>query len=154
MVPVHKKLTGGEETIDIVYRPNTYIRDFGRKVKENRDRDKATLQTNTGPHRDDFSILSDGMDIKTFGSQGQIRSSAISLKLSEINMIKEHTGEYPVLLLDDVMSELDSHRQEYLLEEINKTQTIVTGTGMDEFFEKGIHINKKYFVRQGNVILK
>ena len=79
-----------------------------------------------GPHRDDINILINGMKAKNFGSQGQQRSAVLSLKLSEANLLSEIHGEKPVLLLDDVLSELDSKRQSYLLNKIDDYQVFIT----------------------------
>ena len=81
-----------------------------------------------GPHRDDLEFFINGSDLKAYGSQGQQRTAVLSLKLTEIDIIKEMTGFSPVLLLDDVMSELDISRKRYLLENIKTRQTIITGT--------------------------
>ena len=94
--------------------------------------------TSVGPHRDDFSFVVNGVDIRKYGSQGQQRTAALSLKLSEIELVKKVTGDNPVLLLDDVLSELDSNRQNYLLNNIGNIQTIITCTGLDEFINQQI----------------
>lgn len=84
--------------------------------------------TTVGPHRDDFKIIVNNIDIRHFGSQGQQRTCALALKLAELEVFNENLGEYPVLLLDDVLSELDTERQTKLLEKIKDVQTIITGT--------------------------
>ena len=148
---IHETLTSGKEKMELEYEENVSSEDFREKLKESRERDIHTAQTNRGPHRDDFIIKANGIDLRTFGSQGQQRSAAVSLKLSEIKMIKDVTGEDPVLLLDDVLSELDGSRQESLLKEINNIQTVITGTGMDDFVKNNLSIGKKYFVKEGTV---
>ena len=148
---IHETLTSGKEKMELEYEENVSSEDFREKLKESRERDIHTAQTNRGPHRDDFIIKANGIDLRTFGSQGQQRSAAVSLKLSEIKMIKDVTGEDPVLLLDDVLSELDGSRQESLLKEINNIQTVITGTGMDDFIKNNLSIGKKYFVKEGTV---
>ncbi len=148
--PIHKKLTGNKEEIILRYEPNVE-EDFHKRLKEDREKDILYSQTNCGPHRDDFSIISNGIDLRRFGSQGQQRSAALSLKLSEIKMIKAMTKETPVLLLDDVFSELDIHRQEQLLSEINDIQNIMTGTGLDDFIKENIKIDRLFFVKEGIV---
>ena len=107
--------------------------------------------TSVGPHRDDLLFSIQDIDIRKFGSQGQQRTSALSLKLSEIELVKKAIHETPVLLLDDVLSELDSNRQNYLLNSIHDTQTLITCTGLDEFVKNRFHINKIFKVVQGNV---
>ena len=121
--------------------------------------------TTVGPHRDDFSFmvtkldengnkLEEPIDIRKFGSQGQQRTAALSLKLSEIELVKKITKDTPVLLLDDVLSELDSNRQNYLLNSIGDIQTIITCTGLDEFINNRFQINRVYKVTNGSVELK
>ena len=80
----------------------------------------------TGPHKDDFDALLDGIAVKAFGSQGQTRTAAISLKLSERELLRRDTGEEPVLLLDDVLSELDATRQDFVLNQITSGQVLIT----------------------------
>ena len=95
--------------------------------------------------------MADGIDIRKFGSQGQQRSAALSLKLAEIELVKSLSREYPVLLLDDVLSELDSSRQENLLGRINHIQTIMTCTGLDEFVRNRLAVNKIFHVMDNKV---
>lgn len=151
MKAAHSTLTGNREEIALRYEPGVSENDFENALFLARDRDLALQQTTVGPHRDDFSILVNDVNIRKFGSQGQQRSAALSLKLSEISMIREKTGEDPVLLLDDVFSELDSHRQEYLLSEIKDIQTILTGTGLDDLIRKNIQIDRLFYVKEGTV---
>ena len=91
------------------------------------------------------------MDIRKFGSQGQQRTCALSLKLSEIKLVEEMISDKPVLLLDDVLSELDSTRQNYLLNSLYDTQTIITCTGLDDFVKNRFEINKVFEVISGTV---
>ena len=107
--------------------------------------------TSYGPHRDDISFLTDGIDIRKYGSQGQQRTTALSLKLAEIELVKSVTGDTPILLLDDVLSELDSNRQNYLLGSIDKVQTVITCTGLDEFINNRFSINRVFRVSNGKV---
>jgi len=107
--------------------------------------------TSTGPHRDDLCVKINGMDIRKYGSQGQQRTAALSLKLSEIYMVKRKIKDMPILLLDDVLSELDSNRQNYLLNSISQVQTMITCTGLDDFIDRRFHINKIFKVVEGNV---
>ena len=111
-------------------------------------------QTTAGPHRDDLSFFVDKVDIRRFGSQGQQRTSALSLKLSEIELVKKSIHDTPILLLDDVLSELDSNRQNLLLNSIHDIQTLITCTGLDEFVKNRFHINRVYQVVEGNVFMK
>ena len=93
--------------------------------------------------------MSNGIDIRRFGSQGQQRTAALSLKLAEIELVKEIIHDKPVLLLDDVLSELDKYRQNYLLDSIHDIQTLITCTGVDEFVNHRFSINKVFHVFDG-----
>lgn len=108
-------------------------------------------QTTVGPHRDDIRFMVNDIDIRKFGSQGQQRTAALSLKLSEIELVKKSIKDTPVLLLDDVLSELDSNRQNYLLNSIGDIQTIITCTGLDEFVKNRFEINKVFKVVNGTI---
>ena len=135
----------------IAYEPDVSIEDFEKQMKYNQDKDIRLKQTTTGPHRDDFSFVVNGVDIRKYGSQGQQRTAALSLKLSEIELVKKISKDTPVLLLDDVLSELDSNRQNYLLNSIGNIQTIITCTGLDEFINNRFEINKIFKVTNGTV---
>ena len=148
---IHLKLSGGKEDIIIQYEPDVLISDFEEKMKKSQERDIRTKMTSVGPHRDDFSFIVNGIDIRKYGSQGQQRTAALSLKLSEIELVKKITKDTPVLLLDDVLSELDSNRQNYLLNSIGDIQTIITCTGLDEFINNRFEINKIFRVENGKV---
>ncbi len=148
---IHKKLSGGKEDLTISYEPDVEIEGFERKLKNNQDRDIKTKMTSVGPHRDDFSFMVGNTDIRKFGSQGQQRTAALSLKLSEIELVKKITKDHPVLLLDDVLSELDSNRQNYLLNSIGDIQTIITCTGLEEFVNNRFEVNKIFKVSEGVV---
>ena len=125
---------------------------FETKLKISQEKDIKLKQTTVGPHRDDFSFLNGTIDIRKFGSQGQQRTAALSLKLSEIELVKKITKDTPILLLDDVLSELDSNRQNYLLNSIGDIQTIITCTGLEEFVNNRFEVNKVYKVSNGTVV--
>ena len=154
IIPLHEQITHGEEKIALIYEPNVREEEFYDKLKKAEEKDRILKTTSVGPHRDDFSIVSNGLDLRVFGSQGQQRSAALSLKLSEIRHIEKKTGERPILLLDDVFSELDVHRQKNLLSEIANTQTIMTGTGFDDKIREQIRIDKLFYVKEGTVTEK
>ena len=135
----------------VKYEPDVSIEDFEIKMKQNQEKDIRSKITSVGPHRDDFSFIVNGIDIRKYGSQGQQRTAALSLKLSEIELVKKMTKNTPVLLLDDVLSELDSNRQNYLLNSIGDIQTIITCTGLDEFVNNRFEINRIFKVTNGNV---
>ncbi len=148
---IHSLLSGGEK-INVVYEKNVEKDDFEEELKKSRTSDIRYKTTNVGPHRDDFSFFLNGeMDLKKFGSQGQQRSLALSLKLSEIELIKSRYGEFPVLLLDDVLSELDGKRQSHLLESIKHIQTLITCTGVEDFLNKSLDIGKVFKVTNGTI---
>lgn len=148
---IHSKLSGGKEELIVKYEPDVSIKNFEEKMKENQEKDIRSKITSTGPHRDDFSFIVNGVDIRRYGSQGQQRTAALSLKLSEIELVKKVTKDTPVLLLDDVLSELDSNRQNYLLNSIGNIQTIITCTGLDEFVNNRFEINRIFEVENGVV---
>ena len=105
-----------------------------------------------GPHRDDLSFAINGKEVQTYGSQGQQRTTALSVKLAEIDLMKAETGEYPILLLDDVMSELDDSRQLHLLETIeDKVQTFLTTTTLEHVKNKMTVEPAIYYVSQGRI---
>lgn len=146
---IHKNLSGGKEELKIIYEPNVSEDDFDYKLKSSQERDIKLKMTSVGPHRDDFCFMVNGVDIRKYGSQGQQRTAALSLKLAEIELVKKVTGDLPVLLLDDVLSELDSNRQNYLLNSIGDIQTIITCTGLDEFINNRFEIDKIFKVTNG-----
>ena len=148
---IHKNLSGGREELVIVYEPDTEAENFEYELQKFREKDIKYKMTSVGPHRDDFSFVVNGVDIRKYGSQGQLRTAALSLKLSEIELVKKVTGDNPVLLLDDVLSELDSNRQNYLLNNIGNIQTIITCTGLDEFINNRFSIDKIFKVTNGRI---
>ena len=148
---IHKKLSGGKEELLIKYESDIEIEEFEKKLRFSQDRDIKAKMTSVGPHRDDFSFIVGDVDIRKYGSQGQQRTAALSLKLSEIELVKRIAKDTPVLLLDDVLSELDSNRQNYLLNNIGEIQTIITCTGLEEFVNNRFEINKVFHVSEGSV---
>ena len=148
---IHRNLTGGAETPDIIYEPSVTEENIDQEIIRNRERDMRMKLTSVGPHRDDLCVLANGIDIRKYGSQGQQRTAALSLKLSEIYMVKKKIKDTPILLLDDVLSELDSSRQTCLLESIHDIQTMITCTGLDDFISHRFQINKVFQVTGGKV---
>ena len=144
---IHRKLSGDKEDLRIIYEPDVALQDYERRLQEGQDRDIRLKQTS----RDDFCFKVGDIDIRKFGSQGQQRTAALSLKLSEIELVKKITKDTPVLLLDDVLSELDSNRQNYLLNSIGDIQTIITCTGLEEFVNNRFEINRVYKVSNATV---
>ena len=151
---IHSNLSGKRELLTLKYEPNVESMFFEDELFRASDRDRKLCQTSVGPHRDDISFLLGDIDIRKFGSQGQQRTAALSLKLSEIELVKKSIGDTPVLLLDDVLSELDSNRQNYLLNSIHDIQTIITCTGLDEFVKNKFQIHRIFQVTDGHVTLR
>ncbi|TGY95953.1 DNA replication/repair protein RecF [Petralouisia muris] len=148
---IHKKISGDKEELELRYEPDVEEERLEEELVKNQERDLKLGMTSVGPHRDDMCFLIRDIDIRRFGSQGQQRSCALSLKLSEIELVKESIQETPVLILDDVLSELDSSRQNFLLNSIHDIQTIITCTGLDEFVKNRFEINKVFKVVNGTV---
>ena len=121
-------------------------------MRNSRPQDLKNKSPLTGPHRDDISFFINDIDIRKFGSQGQQRTAALSLKLAEIELVKKIVHDYPILLLDDVLSELDSSRQQHLLAVINHIQTMITCTGLEDFVNNRFKIDKVFKVVSGAVI--
>lgn len=140
--PIHSGISRNLETLNIQYKPSVdvsesmdmskMIEEYNAKYAKMKQREIERGTTLFGPHRDDLVFIVNGRDVQTFGSQGQQRTTALSLKLAEIELIYSEIGEYPILLLDDVLSELDDYRQSHLLNTIQgKVQTFVTTTSVE-----------------------
>ena len=126
---IHNNITNGEEQIELEYITECDSKEkYLKLLKERRKLDIIKGFTTKGVHRDDFMIYINKKDIRIFGSQGQNRTAMLSLKLAELQVIYDEIGEYPILLLDDFMSELDRTRRKNFLENIKGTQVIITGT--------------------------
>ena len=148
---IHLHLSGEKEILEVEYEENVSAEEFEKELKKSRSRDIKMKMSLTGPHRDDICFKIKGADIRKYGSQGQQRTAALSLKLSEIELVKQQTGDTPILLLDDVLSELDSNRQRYLLDSIGNIQTLITCTGLEDFVENRFDINRVFHVVDGHV---
>ena len=149
---IHKNLTSEGEEIELKYEPNVESDNFADVLKEKRNIDIKNTTTMSGPHRDDFGIFINNVDVRKYGSQGQQRTAALSLKLAEIELVKKIINDNPILLLDDVMSELDSKRREALLNSIKDIQTIITCTGYDDFIKQRINVDKIYKISNGKIV--
>ena len=125
--------------------------DFYNCLAAARENDIRTGTTSRGPHRDDIKISADGIDLRKFGSQGQQRTAALSLKLSEIKIIEEEKGEKPILLLDDVLSELDNDRQTMLINTLGENQMFITTTEINENVESRLSTGKYFKIVNGEV---
>lgn len=151
---IHYQLTGKKEKIKIVYEPNITPDFFQKQLEISREKDMKLKTTSVGPHRDDLNFIVGDIDIRKYGSQGQQRTAALSLKLAEIELVKRTIHDTPILLLDDVLSELDSNRQTYLLDQIHDIQTLISCTGLDEFISNRFPLNKIFRVIEGNIAVE
>ncbi len=149
--PIHRKLSGNRENLYIQYEPSIDAVRFEEELFLRRENDLKLKSTTIGPHRDDMGFYINDINVRKFGSQGQQRTAALSLKLAEIDLVKLIIKDTPILLLDDVLSELDSFRQNYLLESIRQIQTVITCTGLDEFIQNRFNIDKIFKVKEGIV---
>ena len=148
-------ISSGNEEIEIKYLCSFDIKeeiqqDFLNALKLSRSDDMQTLSTSVGPHRDDMEIYINGISARKFGSQGQQRSAVLALKLAEANVLKEKTGEQPIALLDDVMSELDEQRQDYILHHIDGWQVFITCCDPDTILR--LKEGKTFQIKKGKVI--
>jgi len=156
---IHQKITNGKENLALQYEPNVEVAASAeeqeakiRKALQNaRERDVRFRSTSRGPHKDDFSFLIDGVNVRNYGSQGQQRTSALSLKLAELELIKREAGENAILLLDDVMSELDEERREYLIRAFSENQIFITCTDIDESLMRAYPEAKIIRVENGRI---
>lgn len=150
---IYSEITNNKEKLEILYKPNVNPENFMQRLQKGLEKDIYTGSTSQGLHKDDLSFLIDGVDVRNFGSQGQQRTASLSAKLAEIELIYNEKGRTPVLLLDDVLSELDSSRQFYLLSRLKNIQTIITCTGVEDVLKSVGHFpNIRVFnVCDGNI---
>ncbi len=151
MSEIHSDIAGKKEILELRYAPNTTEENFAKDLERLEDNEIKNNVSLVGPHKDDIKFILNGIDLRYFGSQGQQRTAVLSLKLSEISIVEEIAGNMPLLLLDDVLSELDRIRQTKLLNSINNIQTLITCTGLDDFVENRFHIDKIFTVKNGSV---
>ena len=161
-IPIHKRISQDREILNILYAPTIDVSEddskekisniYWEKFKQNQTKEIDRGTTLYGPHRDDLLFFINDHDIQKYGSQGQQRTTALSLKLAEIELIKQEIGEYPVLLLDDVLSELDQYRQSHLLDTIqDKVQTFVSTTSVSDIKHKTIEKADLFYVENGQI---
>lgn len=154
---IHGSISGGREHLSVSYESNIESKEGKEEevllqiLKETREKDMQSGSTGKGPHRDDLKISAEGKDLRRYGSQGQQRTAALSLKLSEIKLIEEETGEMPILLLDDVLSELDNERQKYLIHSLGKSQMFITATDLTGPVADSLPEGKVYRIRRGEI---
>lgn len=149
---VHRDITSGKEKLNIRYLPNVDIENFEVKLKNSRDKDIFYGTTSVGIHKDDLYFSVNDINVRNFGSQGQQRTVCLSLKLAEVDLIKDLTNYKPILLLDDILSELDRSRQLYILNSIKDVQTIITSTGIEDI-TNNIKNVKFFYVKNGKIDL-
>ena len=147
---IHETISHGTEKMLLQYENAVPMDEaqFQEILEKDLEQDLRYGTTSSGPQHDDLVILINGTDVRKFGSQGQQRTAALSLKLSELQMMKEEIGEAPVLLLDDVMSELDESRQKQLAEYVRENQTILTCTGVEDSI-RSLPVGAHFHVRAG-----
>ena len=162
--PIHDGITNGKEALTLNYLPSIKLSDTTKEMHELFDEVLQFLNDHMsreidrgmclyGPHRDDLGFHVNGMDAQVYGSQGQQRTTALSIKLAEIELMNLEVGEYPILLLDDVLSELDDSRQTHLLSTIqHKVQTFVTTTSVEGIDHDIMKDAKVYRINQGEIM--
>ncbi|MFB6499287.1 DNA replication/repair protein RecF [Bacillus haynesii] len=160
--PIHSGISRGLEELTLKYHTSLHVSDspdlskminsYQETFSKLRDKEIERGVSLSGPHRDDVLFYVNGRDVQTYGSQGQQRTTALSLKLAEIDLIREEIGEYPILLLDDVLSELDDYRQSHLLHTIQgRVQTFVTTTSVDGIDHKTLNEAEIFRVENGTL---
>jgi len=161
---IHSGITNGQEELRLAYRPSfeceleqdeaMLFEQFMVKLTQASEQEFRRGVSLVGPHRDDLAFFINDKEAQTFGSQGQQRTTALSIKLAELELIHEEIGEYPILLLDDVLSELDRNRQTQLIETFqSKVQTFITTTGLESVDMERLHHAGIYYVKEGKVSL-
>lgn len=178
-IRIHEKLTGSKEVLRLFYQPsydpiprpegqialpmqtkvqrtgislNQIQQEFAARLAELRREEIIRGVTTIGPHRDEFRVQCNGIDLTDFGSRGQIRTALISLKLAEMEWLKAKTGEWPVLLMDEILAELDEERRNYLIGYLqNIEQAVITSTDLNLFPENFSSRCERWLVQQGNV---
>lgn len=149
---IHGQLTGGQERLKLVYRGSVSEEGFAPALCSIRDKELAQGMTLVGPHRDDLRFLVNEIDMGIYGSRGQERTIALSLKLAEAQFMALRSGDSPILLLDDVLSELDRERRHHLLHTVSGyQQVIITTTDFDKFEPNFLAQSANFTVKQGNI---
>lgn len=147
---IYKGISNGRENLEIEYISSNKSENLLTDLKNSRKEDMFTYKTSVGPHRDDLEFKINGISAKNFGSQGQKRSVALSLKLAEAEILKKTTGEYPICLLDDIMSELDPKRQNFILNHIKEMQTFLSCCDPETL--KNLKEGKRFQIKSGEVL--
>ncbi len=148
---IHQDITNNKEILEIKYKPSVTIEEFKEKLEKNIDKDILYATTSYGPHKDDVLFFINDVNARDFGSQGQQRTASLSAKLAEIQLIEEEKGILPVLLLDDVLSELDKDRQKFLIKNIKNLQVIITCTGVEDVLKNLEEKCNIFYVSDGKI---
>lgn len=159
---IHEKITQGKETLEIQYEPNLktegdaalLFEKMKKKLADTYKSDTYAGNTSIGPHKDDVLILVNGISARQYGSQGQQRTAALSMKLAEIYLIEKEKGEKPILLLDDVLSELDQDRQKYLIKALSESQLFITAAELNPQLSEALPPGNFYKVSNGKISRK
>jgi DNA replication and repair protein RecF len=150
---IHASMTQGSEALSMTYKPNIEnIDEYMAILQVNHKRDILQGSTSSGIHRDDILFEINDTPARIFGSQGQQRTVVLSVKLAEAVLVRQTAGDYPVLLLDDVLSELDKSRQQYLLKQIEPMQVLLTCTGVEDIIGKLTNDVKIMKMEEGQII--
>ncbi|MCL2406274.1 MAG: DNA replication/repair protein RecF [Defluviitaleaceae bacterium] len=149
---IHSRITDGKEVLSLTYQPNVQdVDNYAERLARSHERDIVSGTTSVGIHKDDVLFMINDIPARNFGSQGQQRTAALSAKLAEIEIMRSSVNTTPVLLLDDVLSELDGNRQKFLLTQIMDLQTIITCTGLEDVLAKGMSDANIMLVKDGEI---
>ena len=159
---IHRDFSGGREELTLSYEtvssvtdplapPRTLLPQLLDHQQRHRQAELDSRQCLSGPHKDDLLVDINGVSARTYGSQGQTRTAALSLKLAQREIFQEDTGEWPVLLLDDVLSELDGKRQSFVLNRIRGGQVFITGCEEEKL--EGLEGGKTFHIRNGSIVM-
>ena len=161
----HREITENQETLNLIYQTNVYDKceektemikkKFKEKIDKFKEKELNSRTTLIGPHRDDFLVYINQVNVAFYGSQGQQRTSILTLKLAELDLIKEREGVYPILFLDDVMSELDEKRRYFLLDLIinKEIQTFITSISLNYFNKNILDKGKIFKIEKGKAVI-
>lgn len=157
---IYQDMAGGKEQLQLLYKPSAQVQienemsvkhQLMEIMQKNKPRELASMMSLTGPHRDEIELYINGAQVKQFASQGQQRTVVLTMKIAQIELVKQSVGEYPILLLDDILSELDKSRQNFLLDRIRCSQVIMTCT---DAYAIGRGENKNFYSVHNGIVKK
>lgn len=157
---IYQDMAGGKEQLQLLYKPSAQVQienemsvkhQLMEIMQKNKPRELASMMSLTGPHRDEIELYINGAQVKQFASQGQQRTVVLTMKIAQIELVKQSVGEYPILLLDDILSELDKSRQNFLLDRIRCSQVIMTCT---DAYAIGRGENKSFYSVHNGIVKK